>query len=183
MKNPYKFDKRYRVQSELFEVGFPDSDELYKTLYLTGAPACDHPMSCIEIAEWLYSDHGISVTPKTVQYNVNKMGIKRTKSESKRLAMKTGRMVYRKKPEHEKYKSKSISALIRFKVMQRDNYKCCLCGNTRENGYSLEIHHKNGPDNDINNLQTLCFLCHRGLHLSEREEKQLKEQENTCNNS
>jgi len=51
-------------------------------------------------------------------------------------------------------------------VLQRDNYKCTLCGTSE----TLVVHHidgsgrKENPNNDLGNLQTLCNPCHSILH-------------------
>ena len=46
---------------------------------------------------------------------------------------------------------------IRPLVLERDNYRCIKCGSETE----LECHHVNGyGDNSIENLQTLCVICH-----------------------
>jgi 5-methylcytosine-specific restriction endonuclease McrA len=48
-------------------------------------------------------------------------------------------------------------------VLQRDKYRCVLCG---ASGVSLEVDHKipvaRGGSDDLDNLQTLCFPCNRG---------------------
>lgn len=43
--------------------------------------------------------------------------------------------------------------------------QCCFCGVT--DGPYLELHHKNGDHEDysVENLDTICSLCHRTLHL------------------
>ena len=50
---------------------------------------------------------------------------------------------------------------IRDVVLQRDNFQCQDCGAKM----GLEIHHvnKNPSDNKINNLLTLCRICHQGV--------------------
>ena len=57
---------------------------------------------------------------------------------------------------------------LRFSVLKRDGYSCCLCGkhaNGREH-VRLEVDHiipkSKGGTNEITNLQTLCFSCNRG---------------------
>lgn len=62
---------------------------------------------------------------------------------------------------------------VRLKALERDNYKCTLCG---EDSYRrLVVHHIdwNGKrrnrshkdmNNDLSNLQTLCHKCHNGIH-------------------
>lgn len=47
-------------------------------------------------------------------------------------------------------------------VLKRDDYKCTLCGSTK----ALCVHHKNKnkSDNNLDNLQTLCYPCHGKIH-------------------
>jgi len=58
--------------------------------------------------------------------------------------------------------SKTISKTLRYKILERDGFKCCACGATN----CLEIDHiiprsKGGPTEGFN-LQTLCADCNRG---------------------
>ncbi|WP_161486116.1 homing endonuclease associated repeat-containing protein [Desulfotomaculum copahuensis] len=57
---------------------------------------------------------------------------------------------------------------LRFKVMQRDNFKCCICGTSPAKDLSVELHvdhivpwSKSG-ETVIDNLQTLCSKCNLG---------------------
>ncbi len=47
------------------------------------------------------------------------------------------------------------------KVLERDNYKCQICGKN-----TAYVHHKNRnkSDNRLENLQTLCNSCHMKYH-------------------
>jgi HNH endonuclease len=59
-----------------------------------------------------------------------------------------------------------IAPQLRFRVFQRDGYKCQYCGRTPQTGARLEIDHvipvsQGGPTN-IDNLITACFDCNRG---------------------
>ena len=52
---------------------------------------------------------------------------------------------------------------LRHEVFKRDNYTCCECGATKEDGVTLHIDHiipvsKGGTD-ELSNLQTLCKAC------------------------
>lgn len=72
----------------------------------------------------------------------------------------------------ERYQSRSyvkrsgISPGVRFKIMQRDKFKCCICGRTASDNVRLEIDHKmpvaKGGTNDESNLHTLCDACNAG---------------------
>lgn len=128
-----------------------------KTLYLQG-------LSCNALSELFLEKYQIRVSAKHLSENIRKMGILRGYKERKLNAMKMGRMVYVKKPAHQLYKRKSISAKMRAEIMYRDKYRCILCGNGPKNGYSIEVHHINGPESAYDNLEVLCFECHRGKH-------------------
>ena len=63
---------------------------------------------------------------------------------------------------------------IRQEVLKRDNYKCQLCGSSK----NVEVHHKDGKgteydtdhmNNDKDNLITLCHRCHLTLEAIKRK--------------
>ena len=53
---------------------------------------------------------------------------------------------------------------LRHRVLQRDGWKCQVCGSSQ----NLEVHHKRfrsrRGDDDEQNLITLCAKCHEKLH-------------------
>ena len=53
-------------------------------------------------------------------------------------------------------------------VLNRDDYKCCICKNKKKKNVKLEVHHivfrSNGGSDDADNLITLCHDCHKKLH-------------------
>jgi hypothetical protein len=58
---------------------------------------------------------------------------------------------------------------MRESTLQRDGYHCVRCGENRRS--KLTVHHIDGngrcsknPNNDLNNLQTLCRSCHASIH-------------------
>jgi len=157
-------DRRYRFWYVCYDKGIKDPEKFICDMYLSGK-------SSIEIAEYFLKEKEITVSSKNIQNYIKRNGITRTKAEAKKLAIKTGRMIYRKKPEHEKYHVKYISAGLRLKLLQEADYKCKYCGNGRHNGYSIELHHKNGPESTEENLDVICFLCHRGLHENKKKEE------------
>ena len=61
--------------------------------------------------------------------------------------------------EKRKPKRKAFSSKKRRKIMERDKYRCKLCGDHKD----LEIDHiipvSKGGSNEASNLQTLCKLC------------------------
>ena len=64
--------------------------------------------------------------------------------------------------------SRDINLRLRFKVMSRDNFKCCYCGASPAKDSSVELHIDHikpwakGGETEINNLQTLCSRCNQG---------------------
>ena len=73
----------------------------------------------------------------------------------------------RTKPEN-KSKRKPLSGKTRLDVMERDDYKCQMCGRTVEDGIKLHIDHivpvSKGGSNDMSNLQVLCHECNLAKH-------------------
>ena len=64
--------------------------------------------------------------------------------------------------------TRDINLRLRFKVMQRDNFKCCACGTSPAKDPSVELHidhiipWSKGGETEIDNLQTLCSKCNLG---------------------
>ncbi len=72
--------------------------------------------------------------------------------------------------------NRDINLRLRFLVMKRDNFKCCMCGRSPANTPGLELHidhikpWSKGGETVIDNLQTLCSDCNLGKsNLSEKE--------------
>lgn len=63
---------------------------------------------------------------------------------------------------------RDINLKMRFLVMKRDNFKCCLCGRSPATTPGLELHMDHvkpwskGGETTIDNLQTLCSDCNLG---------------------
>ncbi|MBQ9106342.1 MAG: HNH endonuclease [Clostridia bacterium] len=63
---------------------------------------------------------------------------------------------------------REINLRMRFKVMQRDNFKCCACGTSPAKDSSVELHvdhiipWSKGGETTLDNLQTLCSKCNLG---------------------
>lgn len=64
--------------------------------------------------------------------------------------------------------SRNINTRLRFKVLSRDNFKCCACGASPAKDPSVELHvdhiipWSQGGETIIDNLQTLCSKCNLG---------------------
>lgn len=68
---------------------------------------------------------------------------------------------WRRKSERAK-----VTPALRYDVMQRDGFKCRLCGRSAQSGIELEVDHiipvSKGGNSAFDNLQTLCRDCNRG---------------------
>lgn len=64
--------------------------------------------------------------------------------------------------------NRKINLRMRFKVMSRDNFRCCICGASPAKDPSVELHIDHiipwakGGETAIENLQTLCSKCNYG---------------------
>lgn len=72
--------------------------------------------------------------------------------------------------------NRKINMRMRFLVMKRDNFKCCMCGRSPATTPGLELHidhispWSKGGETTIDNLQTLCSDCNLGKsNLSETD--------------
>ena len=70
------------------------------------------------------------------------------------------------RPRHKT--SRDVNYRLRFKVMHRDNFKCCICGNSPAKDPAIELHvdhiipWSKGGETVMENLQTLCSICNLG---------------------
>ena len=86
-----------------------------------------------------------------------------------------GKKIYDHYYRPEKFNQQSYGG-NRHIVLERDGYKCRLCGSAQR----LIIHHINEisyhnsdrPDNDPNNLTTLCKPCHTRYHASKNRSRE-----------
>ena len=63
---------------------------------------------------------------------------------------------------------RDVNLRLRFKVFQRDNFKCCICGASPATDSTVQLHidhiipWSKGGETVIDNLQTLCSKCNTG---------------------
>jgi hypothetical protein len=60
-----------------------------------------------------------------------------------------------------------LNTVDRYEILERDGFRCQLCGRTAQDMVVLEIDHKisyaeGGTTEDLDNLWTLCRDCNRG---------------------
>lgn len=59
-----------------------------------------------------------------------------------------------------------LSASLRYQVLQRDQFRCQICGATKEDGVKLHVDHifpvSKGGKTELSNLRTLCDRCNLG---------------------
>ncbi len=64
--------------------------------------------------------------------------------------------------------TRDVNLRLRFRVMQRDNFKCCICGASPAKDPSVVLHvdhivpWSKGGKTELDNLQTLCSNCNYG---------------------
>jgi len=55
---------------------------------------------------------------------------------------------------------------VRYDVLRRDNFTCCICGFSQGDGVRLHVDHivpvARGGKSELENLQTLCERCNSG---------------------
>ena len=63
---------------------------------------------------------------------------------------------------------RDVNLKLRFQVLKRDNFKCCICGASPAKDPTVELHidhiipWSKGGETVIDNLQTLCSKCNLG---------------------
>lgn len=70
--------------------------------------------------------------------------------------------------KNKKRTPRDINLRLRFKVLSRDCFKCCICGASPAKDPSVELHvdhiipWSKGGETELENLQTLCSKCNLG---------------------
>lgn len=73
-----------------------------------------------------------------------------------------------KTPSNKHITPRNINTTLRFKVLKRDNFKCCSCGASPAKNPNVELHVDHiipwvkGGETTLDNLQTLCSTCNLG---------------------
>ena len=95
-------------------------------------------------------------------YRENPENQKRIKQQKEQWYYKKDRTLEQKTKREERYFDNKRSF-----VLQRDNFQCLICKSIKQ----LIVHHidmigrnSRNPNNDLDNLQTLCKACHAKIH-------------------
>jgi len=128
-------------------------------------------MSAPEISEKLASA-GIHMSARSIQRILCFGGVIRPKGDAFRLAAKRGRIRWALKDPRFKVRGRKIRSATRYAVLERDGFKCVLCGNTAQNtilevDYIVAVIH--GGTDEMDNLRTLCHACNEGKRVAKKE--------------
>lgn len=72
--------------------------------------------------------------------------------------------IVRRLPRKRKKRSKNLSPETRALVLKRDKKKCVRCGCRKNLHVHHKIHREHGGTDDLDNLETLCDICHMEEH-------------------
>lgn len=103
--------------------------------------------------DWVNTDDGAETEQENCE---DKPAVLDVKAEPKKADIRT------------RTTSRDINLRLRFLVMQRDNFKCCMCGASpaKDPAIVLHIDHivpwAKGGETTYENLQTLCSKCNLG---------------------
>lgn len=95
--------------------------------------------------------------------------------KAKKLALEKAKLEQAKREERERRKMlkpaqeverSKLSKKLRYEILERDNYKCVLCGRSADDGVVLHVDHiipiSKGGKTVAENLRTLCADCNLG---------------------
>ena len=100
--------------------------------------------------------------------------INKEKKEQEEEEERARRAALREKKEREKDARRAFVAQqrrlmtdsLRYDVLQRDGFRCQICGATAADGYKLHVDHilpvSKGGKTEMSNLRTLCERCNMG---------------------
>lgn len=129
-------------------------------------------MSSQEISDYFLKNTKIFITPRSIQRELKKINLSRNLSDAFNLAIKKGRKSYAhlKRLKKSSALRKGIHPKLRYEIMNKDGFKCVMCGKTASDD-RLEVDHiipvVAGSTNDPKNLRTLCSECNKGKMLLE----------------
>lgn len=130
----------------------PDTHEAIKKLYSEG-------YSCQEILDTLK----LKTTVRSIQRLLAKHNLTRSVGDSFRNAISRGRVRFVRKHKDLLTHRTKLKPSLRYKILERDGFKCIKCGSTAQTAL-LEVDHidSNPANHTESNLQTLCWQCNIG---------------------
>lgn len=134
----------------------------------------DEKMSGVEISERILREHGIIVTPRSIQRTVKSLGISRQQGDAYRMAASKGRMRW-EKSNKPKIMRKRLLWRDKMPIIKRDKFTCVDCGfHHQDDSFQyLTVDHKVplalGGAQDESNMQTLCVECHGKKTIADRK--------------
>jgi len=144
--------------------------DFVRELYLGG-------MSGPEIAEYIKDHTQVEISARSIQRIIAKYGETREIKEAFNNAIKKGRVKwqYEEDKAQREARERQLSRGLRWKILERDNFKCQVCGNGKDQGALLQVDHivakVFGGSDDEKNLRTLCIDCNVGKKLEKRESR------------
>ena len=109
----------------------------------------------IEIELYYESPKQVNTYTKTIHADYHALVIAHSESsrrEAAQIAVRQERL--------------KMSAGLRYQVLQRDQFRCQICGATKEDGVKLHVDHilpvSKGGKTELSNLRTLCDRCNLG---------------------
>ena len=109
----------------------------------------------IEIELYYESPKQVNTYTKTIHADYHALVIAHSESsrrEAAKIAVRQERL--------------KMSAGLRYQVLQRDQFRCQICGATKEDGVKLHVDHilpvSKGGKTELSNLRTLCDRCNLG---------------------
>lgn len=117
---------------------------------------------------------GVVISDRQIQRYVAGLGLSRTvgdalKARFGKLTEHPAKKFWREYRESRVVAKRAISSKKRIMVLERDNFKCSLCGATAKEtklviDHVIPVAGYTGKDvNDTSNLRTLCHECNMGL--------------------
>lgn len=71
-----------------------------------------------------------------------------------------------KRKDTMEYQRSLVTPTLRYEVMRRDRFRCCICGRNVQDGVVLHVDHikpvSKGGKTELSNLRTLCSTCNWG---------------------
>ena len=155
---------RYNKMASISALLSQNFDDIISHLYI------NKQMSAIEVSEKLFTLTKIKITSRSIQRRLKHLKITRSFSDAFNLAIKKGRKSYDhlKIPIKSSELRKGINLKTRYQILQRDMFKCVLCGRTAKDAILVVDHIKpilKGGTNQLDNLRTLCRACNHGKML------------------